>query len=362
MSYLFTGGYLIINMKISERLYALYMFFPYIKKPQFVLSYLFRNKVNVFGYQISTLNYVMLLQMFALQRYSKVFSRTEDGLEISLDGENYFYISNQLNKTDSSLLDLLYNGLKDGAYFIDENHEPELQYKKTIKIIQSQNIIETVEGIKYYIDNMGASISEIFVRGIHEHYSQDLKGKIVVDIGASVGDTPLYFASKGAKVYAIEMTDFHYDAMLKNLELNPHLKDKIIPIHVAFGKDGIIPYYGDSTGMLSRQGGTIIIKKFDTDVKYEVQGMTLTTLREKYDLKHIDLLKLDCKGGEFFLKENELSNISTIKIEYYSLIKEHRVESLVNMLKKNFKLFLYKHTPNDTTSLMRHGNILAVAK
>ena len=349
-------------MRFSEKLYALYLLFPYIKKPSFVLSFLFGNKVKIFGYQIDVNEYETILQLLAVKRFSNVFDFEKERIKISFDKENYFFISKRFDKTDKMLLRLLKEGLTDGAYFIDENRQAPKQYTKTIKIIQSKNIIETFEGVKFHLDNFG-SVVEAFVRRIHDHYSENLQGKIVVDIGAAVGDTPLYFASKGAKVYAIEMTDTNYEAMLKNLELNPDLADKIIPIHMALGKDEMIDYFDDSLGLVNRQGGASFVKKkYESMVKKHVQGTSLGTIRKKYKLEHIDLLKLDCKGGEFFLKENELSDIDCVKIEYYSLIKEHKVESLVNMLKKNFDLFTYKHTPNDTSSLMKHGNILARAK
>ena len=132
---------------------------------------------------------------------------------------------------------------------------------------------------------------------------------------------------------------------------------------MAFGKDEMIEYFDDALGLVNRQGGASFVKnKYDGSVKKQVQGTTLGTLRREHNLEHIDLLKLDCKGGEFFLKENELNNIDTVKIEYYSLIPEHKVESLITLLKKSFDLFIFKHTPSDTSPIMKHGNILARAK
>lgn len=222
--------------------------------------------------------------------------------------------------------------------------------------------MEVFEGIKFHLDHVGA-MSEIFIRRIHEFYSKDLNGKIVVDLGASVGDTPLYFASRGATVYAVEMTKTNFIAMKKNMELNPQLADKIIPIHLAFGKDGIIEYYQDSLGRVNTYASASFVKnKFGKySEKNQVQGMSLGTFRKEYNLDSIDLLKIDCKGGEFFLKEDELKNIKTIKIEYTSLIKEHKVASLLSMLKNNFNWILYKHAP-DNISLKKHGNILATCK
>ncbi len=348
-------------MKFIERLYALYLLFPYIKKPSFMLSIMLSSKVNLLGYKIPVTDYDTMIHLLSVKRFSQKFTKSNNGIDVSFDNENEFHISQDLNNTDKTLLLLLDQGIKDGAYFIDENHSIG-DYNKTIRIIQSSGIVETFDDVTYHLDHVGA-MPEIFIRRIHDFYSDNLDGKIVVDLGASVGDTPLYFASRGATVYAVEMTKTNYDSMLKNIELNPHLAKKIIPIHAAFGKDGTIEYYQDSLSRSHTHGGASFVKnKYgEHGKKNSVQGMSLDTLRKKYNLESIDLLKIDCKGGEFFLKENELKNINKVKIEYYSLIPEHRVSDLMKTL-KNFKTIIFKHTPNDTSSLLKHGNILGISK
>lgn len=342
-------------MKFSEKFYAIYQFIPFAKSPKFLLSYLFCNNVKVLGHSVEAQDYATILNLFSVKRYAKFF----DGKTVSFDDMNYFTLPETLDKESKVLLQLFNEGIRDGAYFIDEHHDFG-NYKKTLKIIQSKNILETHDGLKFHLDSIGATV-EIFVRMIHRSYSENLEGKTVIDIGASVGDTPLYFASKGATVYAVEMTDTNYHLMLKNIDLNPHLKERIIPIHMAFGKDEMTEYHDDALGLASRQGGASFVKnKFAQSIKKQVQGTSLSTLRKKYNLSHIDLLKLDCKGGEFFLKESELSNIDVIKIEYYSLTKEHTLEYLTRILEKNFHFVLYKHTPTDTTPMATHGNILAL--
>jgi tRNA A58 N-methylase Trm61 len=63
----------------------------------------------------------------------------------------------------------------------------------------------------------------------NEYEILDVKDKVVLDIGAYVGDSAIYFIRKGAKkVYAYEAVKDFYEIMLKNIELN-NLQDKIIP-------------------------------------------------------------------------------------------------------------------------------------
>ena len=52
----------------------------------------------------------------------------------------------------------------------------------------------------------------------------------------------------------------------------------------------------------------------------------LETARKKFKIDHIDLLKMDCKGCEFFLSDNDLKNIDRIKLEYSIHDKKYKAE------------------------------------
>lgn len=73
-----------------------------------------------------------------------------------------------------------------------------------------------------------------------EQYNTDIEGE-VVDIGANVGDSSLYFAAKGAShVYAFEPLPLAYAVALENIKLN-HLENKITLCNGAVGsKEGKI--------------------------------------------------------------------------------------------------------------------------
>jgi len=62
-------------------------------------------------------------------------------------------------------------------------------------------------------------ILEIFEEDMYEIL--DVKGKIVVDVGAYIGDSAIYFALKGAKrVFAIESYPYAFAEKLENIILN----------------------------------------------------------------------------------------------------------------------------------------------
>jgi FkbM family methyltransferase len=73
----------------------------------------------------------------------------------------------------------------------------------------------------------------------------------VLDIGAFVGDTALYYAERGAYVVVAEPLPNNYKTMMKNLGLNPDLKPRIVPINAAVaGRDGFmdVKYSGEIYG------------------------------------------------------------------------------------------------------------------
>jgi FkbM family methyltransferase len=76
---------------------------------------------------------------------------------------------------------------------------------------------------------MYGPILEIFDHG--EYKSLSVKDRVVVDVGAFVGDSPIYFALKGAKkVIAIEPCSGAYAEMLENVRLN-NLENIIVPVN-----------------------------------------------------------------------------------------------------------------------------------
>jgi len=73
------------------------------------------------------------------------------------------------------------------------------------------------------------TIHQVFDCG--EYEPSNVKDRVVVDIGAYVGDSAIYFALKGAKkVIAIEPHPGAYAEMLDNIRLNK-LESVIIPVN-----------------------------------------------------------------------------------------------------------------------------------
>jgi FkbM family methyltransferase len=155
-------------------------------------------------------------------------------------------------------------------------------------------------GLRFYLYSVDPLIfSETFIHDIH-FVGFDLKDKVVVDVGAFVGDTALYYANFGAIVYAYEPNPVNFYWLKKNIELNPHLKDRIKIFNEAVGKDEEIeiPIGGNINGGFS-------IYSPAKEKTLRIKSVSLRKILEENNLNNPYLLKADCKGCEYYIIEDD---------------------------------------------------------
>jgi FkbM family methyltransferase len=195
-------------------------------------------------------------------------------------------------------------------------------------IIVSSDIIVTIDTIV---------VIETWLYDIH-FLGFDLNGWLIVDVGAYIGDTPLYYAKRGAFVVAVEPLPSNYEVMLWNLELNPDLKHRVIPVNAAIsGRDGFVEfsYSKPMDGGASIYGGG----RF----KVRVRSMRLSTLIREITSMGLDLgkfrvrvLKMDCKGCEYDVinEVDVLRLFDIVKIEYSGYLRGKTYHELKSVLEK----------------------------
>jgi|TARA_B100001179_G_scaffold231870_1_gene222941 FkbM family methyltransferase len=363
------------NLTFKENLGYVYFILPFIgaaeNKVSLIYSILFgksdyKIKIKNIIIKISRRKFDSVRSLLACLTYSTSYSLdSSENLEISFDENSKFRIAlNKLSFENANLLELLHEGSKYGANFLTDIESSDIR-KQTYTIISENNkkIVITSNGIKFFLDSIhpGNTIIETFIKEIHSINPKiDWNDKIVVDIGAECGDTPLYFASLGAKVFAFEPLKKHFEFFKKNISLNPTLSEKIIPINAAIGKDEQLKFYvsdDDETGTLG--ASFVSNNQQGKNFKYEiVDGYKLETARKKFGLNHIDLLKMDCKECEFYLTDEDLKDIDRIKLEYTILNKKFKLDDLLDLLKRNgFKCSIFRHVDSHRLSNRVSGTI-----
>jgi len=169
--------------------------------------------------------------------------------------------------------------------------------------------------LRIYFPEIGDAITVYKEQFIDEQYKWlNVKGKEVVDVGASIGDTAIYFTVNGAKhVYAFEPYPFSYKIAVKNIKLNK-LEKKVTLLNEAIGKENKIIYIDENYENTSADD----LKEFKKGKKIKVT--TLEEVVKRFKLKDA-VLKMDCEGCEYpsiLNTPNEvLRNFEQIMIEYH---------------------------------------------
>ena len=198
----------------------------------------------------------------------------------------------------------------------------QLNLNRKVKIVIKSKVIKFKFGnktIKFYYDSqrqLNNTLGMIKDQFIEEQYGWlDVKGKDVIDIGANVGDSAIYFALKGAKhVYAFEPYPYSYAIAMQNIKLNG-LNDDIKLLNEGCGKEnGKIKI---DTGY--KNLGSTDLKNFKKGTNINIT--TLSGLLKKFEITEGAVLKIDCEGCEYNVllatKNSDLRRFKQIQIEYH---------------------------------------------
>jgi len=156
---------------------------------------------------------------------------------------------------------------------------------------------------------------------------------IVVDIGSNIGATVLSALSKGAKlIYAFEPFSQSFQVLKHNIEVNG-FSDKVVCIQKGVGKPDRqtkLFLHPSNSGAIS----SYLTQKGLTAENYEtVEFISIHNVFDLYDIKHCDLLKMDCENSEYDIihdLDDELaSRIAKISVEFHD---KHKVKELVDKL------------------------------
>lgn len=152
-----------------------------------------------------------------------------------------------------------------------------------------------IGGLRFYGGKSNADSISSFIEREYDHLP--VKDKVVIDIGANIGDSSIYFALKGARrIVAVEPDPKVYALAKKNIETNG-LSDRIELVRAACANTNL-----DSQGNNNKP------------------LVTLDRIIEMPAIKP-SILKMDCEGCEYDVilsaSTETLLNFSNIQIEYH---------------------------------------------
>jgi len=177
------------------------------------------------------------------------------------------------------------------------------------------------------------TIYQVFDCG--EYEPSNVKDRVVVDIGAYVGDSAVYFALRGARrVVAVEPHPGAFAEMLDNIRLN-NMENVIIPINAGLaskpGKVCVNNVGIDATGFIYHGPG---------DCPNTVPAVTLGELINRFNINPSDaVLKIDCEGCEFDIIPNDYEHVRLFRelILEYHYPGFNRLDDLLVILNRDYK-------------------------
>jgi FkbM family methyltransferase len=167
------------------------------------------------------------------------------------------------------------------------------------------------DSAKQFINTLGL-LNYQFLK--EEYAWLKVDNKVVVDVGANICDSSIYFVAKGAKhVYSLEPFPYSYRLGRKNIRLS-NMDNRITLLNEACaGKTGFIKM-DDSLESFSNAD----LKHGSGKVK--VRATTLGELVSRYKLEN-SVLKMDCEGAEREIllntADDTLRAFSQIMLEYH---------------------------------------------
>jgi FkbM family methyltransferase len=181
------------------------------------------------------------------------------------------------------LINLVANSFNHPEFYFDFEHDL-VKFK-----MQDANSLQICDVVIY------GGISNGDVLGIFmtkEYDSIPIKNKIVLDIGANIADSSIYFALMGAnKIIGIEPFSRNFYLAEKNIKEN-NLNSKIL-VKQAVCSDC------SGTTEVDLNNFSTASSAFERKNGLTIPSFTIADLISTYDLPSTSILKVDCEGDEY---------------------------------------------------------------
>lgn len=157
---------------------------------------------------------------------------------------------------------------------------------------------------------------EIYLEGIYVDIFNQKKDMVIIDVGANIGVVTQYMRQFAKKIYAIEPSPEHFEALKKNKEFNGWENVEIFNLALA-DKDGEMSL---NTNPDNRTCNSLVLdyKKGSKKVK----TMRFDTFLEKNKIDKVDFCKFDVEGAEDMILRSEgfrkvADKIKAIEVEFH---------------------------------------------
>ena len=187
--------------------------------------------------------------------------------------------------------------------------------KRITEFRQNEKISYKNKDIVFHGLKDNGDLIDVFV--LEDYKFLNVDNEIVIDVGANIGDSAIYFALNGAKkVIALEPYPYSFNLANRNVREN-NLENRIEVLNAGYGKDGEI-----SIDENEKSGLGTKLKTSGEGEKIKIYS--LESLVKKFNLDKA-VLKMDCEGCEYHILNEDnsvLAKFPQIQIEFHNGYKE----------------------------------------
>ncbi|MDQ0418353.1 FkbM family methyltransferase [Croceifilum oryzae] len=200
--------------------------------------------------------------------------------------------------------------------------------------------------------SMNVVISNTFMEKQYEYVGSNHRikaqaGDVVIDAGGCWGDTALYFAhevGEDGQVYSFEFIPSNINTMKKNLDLNPHLRDRVTIIEQpVWNTSDQLCYYLDN-GPASTVSNTKIEGGTGETVTLSIDDLVI-----RNDIKKVDFIKMDVECAEMKALQGAVKAITKFKPTLAIAVYHHMADfgdicRFISELNLGYQFFLGHYT------------------
>lgn len=136
-------------------------------------------------------------------------------------------------------------------------------------------------------------LQEIYIKKVYKPFLNGKKDLTIIDCGANIGLTAIYFSQFAKKVYAMEPARQHIEVLTRNITDNDIKNVTIVPQALSNVNGTTKFYHSPNVTMFSLNDAATDKSDYE-----EVETITMDKVMEKYQIDRVDFMKIDTEGME----------------------------------------------------------------
>jgi len=156
---------------------------------------------------------------------------------------------------------------------------------------------------------------EIYLEGVYVDIFNQKEDMTIIDVGANIGIVTQFMRDYAKKIFAIEPSTEHFEALKKNKEFNGWDNVEIFKLAIA-DKDG------EAQLNLSKGNRTCHSLQISYKDSEKVKTMAFDTFFKENNIKEVDFIKFDVEGAEDMILRSPgfkriADKVKAIEVEFH---------------------------------------------